>query len=76
MRISRTLFFLFLLGALTTLLYPADITGKWKGQTGNGPAWTFHSKCDGSKLTGTMLTAEGKELLIKDGKTGCECNSP
>jgi len=56
-----------LLGALTTFLYAADITGKWTDAPDH-PQWTFNLKSDGATLTGTMRSQEGKELPIKDGK--------
>jgi hypothetical protein len=56
-----------LLGTLTTFLYAADITGKWTDAPDH-PQWTFNFKSDGTTLTGTMLSQEGKELPIKDGK--------
>jgi hypothetical protein len=68
MRVSRMLCFFLLLGTLTTLLCAADITGKWRGKSDEGPGWTFNFKSEGNKLTGTMVSAEGKELPIKDAK--------
>src|SRR5215472_16789678 len=68
MRVSRMLCFFLLLGILTTLLYAADITGKWTGKSDVGPGWTFNFKSEGNKLTGTMVSAEGKELPIKHAK--------
>jgi hypothetical protein len=66
-RVWLTLVTAGLLGALTTLLHAADITGKWT-DAADHPQWTFNFKSDGSALTGTMLSQEGKELPIKDGK--------
>jgi hypothetical protein len=59
---------LFLLGLLTSLLFAADISGKWTGDSDQGPSFTFTLKTDNNKLTGTMLSQEGKELPIADGK--------
>ncbi|MGO9275866.1 MAG: hypothetical protein ACLQOO_37420 [Terriglobia bacterium] len=56
-----------LFAALTTCLYAADITGKWSDAPDH-PQWTFNFKSDGATLTGTMVSQEGKELPIKDGK--------
>ena len=57
-----------LLGVLTGLAYAADITGKWAGQSEQGPEFTFNFKADGAALTGSMLSREGKALPINDGK--------
>ena len=64
MRVSRMLCLFLLLGTLTTLRCAADITGK----SDVGPGWTFNFKSEGNKLTGAMVSAEGKELPIKDAK--------
>ncbi len=45
-----------------------DISGQWKGASDQGPDFTFNFKMDGAKLTGSMLSAEGKELPIDDAK--------
>jgi len=54
-------------GALATLLYAAEITGKWSDAPDH-PQWTFNFKSEGANLTGTMLSQDGKERPIKDGK--------
>ena len=59
---------LFLLGLFSSLLFAADISGKWSGDSDQGPSFTFTFKTDNNKLTGTMLSMEGKELPIADGK--------
>jgi len=56
-----------LFATLTTFLYAADVTGKWSDAPDH-PQWTFNFKSDGAALTGTMISQEGKELPIKDGK--------
>jgi hypothetical protein len=68
MRVSRMIVFIFLLGFLTSLLYAADITGKWTGGSDSGPHWVFNFKADGSTVTGTMTGSDGKAHPIKDGK--------
>jgi hypothetical protein len=68
MHISRLVFCLVLFGSLTSLLYGADINGKWKSEAGNGPQWVFTFKAEGSKVTGAMQGAEGKERPINEGK--------
>jgi hypothetical protein len=68
MRVSRIIVFMFLFGFLTSLLYAADITGKWTGGSDGGPNWVFNFKSDGSKVTGTMAGSDGTERPIKDGK--------
>jgi hypothetical protein len=59
---------LFLLGLSSSLLFAADISGKWTGESDQGPSFTFTFQTDHDKLTGTMLSMEGKELPIADGK--------
>lgn len=55
-------------GLLTTLIFAADITGKWSGESDQGPGFTFNFKADGAKLAGTMQGQQGAEHAIKDGK--------
>ncbi|MGA3168818.1 MAG: hypothetical protein ABSF14_22175 [Terriglobia bacterium] len=68
MRISHFIFFLMLLGCLTSLLWAADVTGKWAAQSENGPAWVFNLKSDGGKVNGTMQGNDGKDRPINEGK--------
>jgi len=68
MRFCRFLGLVFFLGTLTSVLLAADISGKWAGKSEEGPAWVFNFKADGSKITGTMQGADGKERPINDGK--------
>jgi hypothetical protein len=68
MRISRLVCCLILFGSLTSLLFAADVTGKWTGQSDDGPAWAFTFKADGSKVTGTMQGTDGKDRSIYEGK--------
>lgn len=68
MRIWRILGLLFFVGAVTSVLLAADISGKWAGKSEQGPDWVFNFKTDGSKVTGIMQGAEGKERTINDGK--------
>lgn len=57
------------IGFLATLVFAAtDISGQWKGASDQGPEFTFNFKMDGAKLTGSMLSTEGKELPIEDAK--------
>lgn len=57
------------LGFLVSIAFAAtDITGQWKGASDQGPEFTFNFKMDGTKLTGSMLSMEGKELPIEDAK--------
>lgn len=53
---------------LAAVASAADITGKWTGQSEQGPEFTFNFKADGGTLTGSMLSREGKDLPINDGK--------
>jgi hypothetical protein len=57
-----------LFGGLTSLLWAADVTGKWAGQSENGPAWVFNLKSDGSKVTGTIQGNDRKDRPINEGK--------
>lgn len=68
MRLSRFIGFIFLFGFLTSLLFAADITGKWTSDSGGGPRWVFNFKSDGGKVTGTMVGSDGKERPINEGK--------
>jgi hypothetical protein len=68
MRFWRALGLVFLVGAITSVLLAADISGKWAGKGEQGPQWVFNFKADGSKVTGTMQGADGKERPINDGK--------
>ncbi len=69
MRVARLVVAsLFLLGMFGSLLFAADISGKWTGESDQGPSFTFTFQTDHNKLTGSMLSTEGKELPIADGK--------
>lgn len=69
MRSSRLVSVVFLLSAMTSVLLAAsDITGQWKGTSDQGPDFTFNFKVDSGKLTGSMLSMEGKQLPIEDAK--------
>jgi hypothetical protein len=58
------------IGAIATLAWAADISGKWvaqvQGQGGQTRETTFNFKVDGSKLTGTVSGMRG-ENPISDG---------
>lgn len=45
-----------------------DITGQWKGTSDQGPEFTFNFKVDGAKVSGSMLSMEGKELPLENAK--------
>lgn len=68
MRISRILSLLFFVGTVTSVLLAADISGKWAGKGEQGPEWVLNFKADGSKITGTMQGADGKQRSFNDGK--------
>ena len=68
MRFWRALGLIFFVGAVTSVLLAADISGKWAGKGEQGPEWVFNFKADGSNVTGTMRGADGKERPINDGK--------
>ncbi|HEV7220076.1 MAG: hypothetical protein ACHP8A_00540 [Terriglobales bacterium] len=67
MRISRGLAALFLLLVFSSLMFAADLTGKWSGPMQDGRA-VFTLKSDNNVITGTMLGIDGKEYPITDGK--------
>ena len=66
--ISRALVVLIVLVAAASLLYAADVTGTWKSEGEGGPSFQFTLKSEGSTVTGSMLSMEGKDLPIRDGK--------
>jgi hypothetical protein len=70
MRISRVLLVsIAMLVSTAALVFAAtDISGQWKGASDQGPEFTFNFTMDGGKLTGSMLSQEGKELPIQDAK--------
>jgi hypothetical protein len=67
MRVSRGLVTLFLVLMFSSLLFAADITGKWSGPMQDGQA-VFTLKSDNNAITGTMLGIDGKEYPITEGK--------
>ncbi|HLJ14786.1 MAG TPA: hypothetical protein VKV15_09845 [Bryobacteraceae bacterium] len=50
-------------------LFGADVTGKWKGQMGQGRDVVFQLKSDGAKVSGTMSGAEGGSHSITTGES-------
>ena len=69
MRVRHAIAGIALLVTLASLAFAAtDISGQWKGASDQGPEFTFNFKMDGAKLTGSMLSQEGKELPIEDAK--------
>ncbi|HEY2018860.1 MAG TPA: hypothetical protein VGH38_35390 [Bryobacteraceae bacterium] len=68
---KRTLVLLGLLTLLTTLLFSADASGKWKGSFDGGGTErtvTFNLKATGNDLTGTVEGLLDKPSEVKDGK--------
>ncbi len=68
MRFSRIVCLVFVLTFFASLLYAADISGKWTSKSSQGPQWTFTFQSEGSKLTGTMVGSDGKERPLNEGK--------
>ena len=68
MRISRLIICFAMLGCLTSVLWAADVTGKWNAQSDNGPSWVLNLKSDGGTVTGTVQGRDGKERPLKEGK--------
>ena len=58
---------LLLILVLTALSFAAEATGTWKGTSKEGP-WVFKLNSAAGKLTGNTYSAEGKELVLKNGK--------
>ena len=69
MRISRWTLSLLLAVLLPSLLFGADVSGKWRGpmRSGDGEA-VLTLKSDNNTVTGSMLGVDGKEHPIVDGK--------
>ncbi|SPF37685.1 conserved exported hypothetical protein [Candidatus Sulfopaludibacter sp. SbA4] len=68
---KRTFTLLALMGLLTTLLFCADATGKWKGSFDAGGTTreiTFDLKASGDALTGKIAGMPENTSEIKDGK--------
>ncbi len=68
---KRTFALLGFLALLTTLLFCADASGKWKGSFdagGTNREVTFDLKANGDALTGTVGGLLDRTLEIKDGK--------
>jgi hypothetical protein len=68
MRPARIVLFVFAFVCVTSLVFAADITGKWASKSAQGPQWVFNFKCEGSNVTGMMLGSDEKERPIKEGK--------
>jgi len=68
MHFWRALGLVFFMGAVTSVLLAADISGKWTGTGEQGPEWVFNFQIDGSKVTGTMQGGDEKQRPINDGK--------
>jgi opacity protein-like surface antigen len=60
-----------LAAALSSTAFAADIDGTWSG-TVDGPSGPvevkYHFMAEGAKLTGSTVTPDGAEVMIKDGK--------
>ena len=67
-QMGRVAGFVLLLGASAITIFAADVTGQWKSQAGDDPAFTFSLKSDGNVVTGSMLSTEGREHPISEGK--------
>jgi len=68
MRFSRLIVGFVVSLCLASLLFAADVTGKWNAEADQGPSWVFNFKSDGNKLTGTIQGNDEKERAIYDGK--------
>jgi hypothetical protein len=68
MRISRWAATFCLALLIPTLLFGADLTGKWTGPMQSGGDAVFNLKSDNNVITGSMLGIDGKPRPIVDGK--------
>jgi|SRR5450432_3305491 hypothetical protein len=68
MRISRWTLTLAFALLPPSLLFAADTTGKWTGPMQGGGDVVFTLKSVNAAVTGTMLSIDGKEHPIMDGK--------
>jgi len=68
MRKTNAALVVLLFAILTSLVYAADISGQWKSQAGDNPSFTFTLKSDGNAVSGSMLSEDGKDFPISDGK--------
>ncbi|MGH9529971.1 MAG: hypothetical protein ACRD2S_08655 [Terriglobales bacterium] len=68
MRVSRMLATLFLVLTFSSLLFAADLTGKWMGPMESGGEAVFTLKLANNSVTGSMTGIDGKEYPIIESK--------
>src|SRR5213079_1443032 len=68
MRIARRSSVLLTIILLSTFVFAADITGKWKGPMQSGGDAVFDLKFDQGAISGTMLGYDGKPRPVSEGK--------
>jgi hypothetical protein len=72
MRICGWAVTLFMALLIPSLVFGADLTGKWAGPMQTGGDAVFNLKFDNNAITGTMLGADGKEHPIVEGKVDAD----
>jgi hypothetical protein len=68
MRMARSLSVPLALVLLSTSLFAAEITGKWKGPMQSGGDALFDLKSEKGAVTGNMIGYDGKPYPVSDGK--------
>jgi hypothetical protein len=68
MRIARSSTVVLATMLLSTSLFAAEITGKWKGPMQSGGDAVFDLKSEKGAVTGNMLGYDGKPYPVSDGK--------
>lgn len=72
MRIARRSAVLLAATLLSTTLFAAEITGKWKGPMQSGGDAVFDLKSEKGTVTGNMLGYDGKPYPVSEGKLDAE----
>ena len=68
MRIARSTTVLLATILVSTSLFAAEITGKWKGPMQSGGDAVFDLKSEKGAVTGNMLGHDGKPYPVSEGK--------
>ena len=68
MRIARRSILLSVAMLISTSLFAAEVTGKWKGPMQSGGDAVFDLKSEKGVVTGNMLGYDGKPYPVSDGK--------
>jgi len=68
MRVARSSILLLAAMLISTSLFAAEITGKWKGPMQSGGDAVFDLKSEKGVVTGNMLGYDGQPYPVSDGK--------